>query len=317
MAAISSEVQPAQFLLAKGYITIKNTLYNKKRFAALCAPVTIEDIHALYDFLFINGDSDSPIRMDEKSIPLLGNISYAAVKGTPFLVLLNDDSKSDKPEFIHLDDLMDIQDEVALETACSLSLMMSKGDMRLQLRTSIEYQDWMSAFEAALQIIHAPHSKPAYRVSREYSLRNAIPANHSLPRAPRDRPQSYVRSYTDSSLPRQRPTGSWTGSLGTEGYVDAHPAPVSSYRLPAAQYMYGNVPEPQGTVMLTPVAEQVYQPAPAQPPQAVPSESTLATPADYAQAPPVPSKHTDADYDSDDEKPIARKSKNIQAMLGQ
>ena len=74
--------------------------------------------------------------------------------GTPFLVLLQSDSKTDKPEFIHLDTLGGISDEVTMGTACSFSLHLSRADIRFQTFTSTDYQDWMQALEIAYQLLH-------------------------------------------------------------------------------------------------------------------------------------------------------------------
>ena len=68
------------FLLHKGWISVKKGLMYTKKYAALCAPTTISDIQALYEFLFI-AESNTPIPLDEKAIPWLGSIAFSAVRG--------------------------------------------------------------------------------------------------------------------------------------------------------------------------------------------------------------------------------------------
>ena len=72
--------QANSFLLHKGWIGVKKGLMLTKRYAALCAPTTIADIQALYEFLFI-AESNTPIPLDEKAIPWLGSIAFSAVRG--------------------------------------------------------------------------------------------------------------------------------------------------------------------------------------------------------------------------------------------
>ena len=68
---------------------------------------------------------------------------------------MQSESKTDKPEFIHLDQLAGISDEVTLSTACNFSLHLTRTDIRFQCQTSIDYQDWMQALEIAYGLLHA------------------------------------------------------------------------------------------------------------------------------------------------------------------
>ena len=73
------------FLLHKGWIAVKKGLIATKKYAALCAPTTISDIQALYEFLFI-AESNTPVPLDEKAIPWLGSIAFSAVRGKFILI---------------------------------------------------------------------------------------------------------------------------------------------------------------------------------------------------------------------------------------
>jgi hypothetical protein len=50
-----------------------------KKYAVLCTPQTILDCHALYQFLFTS-ETETPIPLDERAIPWLGNITFASIK---------------------------------------------------------------------------------------------------------------------------------------------------------------------------------------------------------------------------------------------
>jgi hypothetical protein len=77
--------QPHEFLLHKGWISIKKGLLSTKKFVALCAPSTVSDIQELYEFLFL-AETDTPVPMDEKAIPWLGSIAFSAVRGSSNLI---------------------------------------------------------------------------------------------------------------------------------------------------------------------------------------------------------------------------------------
>jgi hypothetical protein len=221
---------PTPFLLHKGWINVKRGLipFASKYYAALCLPNNVADIQALYEFLFVSV-ADGSAKMDEKAIPFLGNISFAAVKGIPFLVLLESEFKTDKPQFVHLDGLSGISDEVNLKTACSFCLHFDKSDIQVTCTTSTDYQDWMTALEMAYGMIEKSRNVASRHIPSPIGLENAVPITHSLPRAR----TSYIsnrssrvlsRAYTESAIQRQ----SWQGSIPEETH---HDNPIASPKL--------------------------------------------------------------------------------------
>ncbi|KAI8899732.1 hypothetical protein BC833DRAFT_563896 [Globomyces pollinis-pini] len=142
--------EPSPFLIHKGHAKIQRGInpIPLRKFMALCTPATVKDIQALYEFLFVE-DTTVPTPMNERSIPILGNISYSAVNATPFLIVLDAEYSSEKPTFIHLDKLKSIKDEVDLKAACTMSLHFDDHDVKLIFATSTDYQDWLQAFQMA------------------------------------------------------------------------------------------------------------------------------------------------------------------------
>jgi hypothetical protein len=107
------------------------------------------------------------------------------VQRTPFLIILQSEIDTANPCFIHLDTLVDIKDEVVLNTACSFALNLGIRELKIQCLTSIEYQEWMAALDLAFQMVHSAQiTKPRRKsVNSEVSLSNAIPLAPSLRRS--------------------------------------------------------------------------------------------------------------------------------------
>jgi hypothetical protein len=175
-------MDPSQFLLQKGWIKIKGGIFEKRKFAALCAPRSVQDIQVLYHFIF----GANPL--DESCIPVLGSIAFSAVQSTPFLIILDSEAKIDNPQFIHLDMLVDIKDEVGLGTACGFALDFASKELKFQVSTSIEYQDWIAALDLALRMVKSAKVSPPLRrdsLNPESSLSTATPLAPTLPRRTR------------------------------------------------------------------------------------------------------------------------------------
>jgi hypothetical protein len=171
----------SQFLLQKGWIKLKGgiNIFEKKRFAALCAPRSVQDIASLYHFIF----GANPL--DESCIPILGSIAFSAVQSNPFIIILDSEAKIDNPLFIHLDTLVNIKDEVELGSACGFALDLGSKELKFQVSTSIEYQDWVAALDLALKLVKS--SKVATPLRRESlnpegKLATATPLAPTLPR---------------------------------------------------------------------------------------------------------------------------------------
>lgn len=175
----------SKFLLQKGWIKGKNRLFEKKKFAALCAPCSLQEIETLHGFLF--GRTSSQRGLDERCIPFLGSIAYSAVQQTPFLILLDSETSTENPVFIHLDSLKDVKDEEALGIACSFGLDLEAGELKFQCFTSIDYQNWITALDFAFQIVHSSNSslpqiqQPNFeRLNTVKSLASSLPKRRRL-----------------------------------------------------------------------------------------------------------------------------------------
>ncbi|KAJ3250636.1 hypothetical protein HK103_003290 [Boothiomyces macroporosus] len=227
------------FLLYKGWVTIKRSILSQRRYIAICAPATIQDIQQLFEFLFVS-DPNTTISMDEKSIPLLGNIAYSAVNATPFIVVMETEGRSEKPQFIHLDKLTSISDEVVLSTACTMCLHLPKGDVRITCPSSIDYQECMSALAMTYDMIQAGTVNPiqfaslqrpvsvarSHRTSTTFDFNHQGRMSQSLPKIP-ERPSSekpghnpLVRGYTEPVM--QMPSGPMSPEPRRYSFDDEH-----------------------------------------------------------------------------------------------
>ena len=137
---------------------------------------------------------------------------------------MQSESKTDKPEFIHLDALAGISDEVTLGTACNFALHLTKVDIRFQCQTSTDYQDWMQALEIAYGLLHAntqgynsnpvepqkigrensrlihPRSQMSIQDDSEDLMKRAYAIRQSIEHAPLAQSGSYVKYPSVNSM---------------------------------------------------------------------------------------------------------------------
>ena len=66
------------FLIKRSVVGLKKGLISSDKYMVLCAPISIQDIQSVYELLFV---SDPAKPVDARSIPWLGNVAFAAVKG--------------------------------------------------------------------------------------------------------------------------------------------------------------------------------------------------------------------------------------------
>ena len=64
-------------ILKKGMVVLKRGFVSIEKYLVLCAPLTIHHIQSVYESLFVT-DPNKPVEL--RSIPWLGNITYATVK---------------------------------------------------------------------------------------------------------------------------------------------------------------------------------------------------------------------------------------------
>jgi hypothetical protein len=139
-----------KYLLCQSWLTLKR-MFNKERIVVLCCPQTVQDVQHCFETFFTN-DPTRPL--DERHIPLLGNIAYAATKGTPLLIILPYERfGTEQPSFYPLDTLVSISDEVALRQACHFQLEMQDTELRFACKTSTDYQTWMHFLTIAFEMV--------------------------------------------------------------------------------------------------------------------------------------------------------------------
>ncbi|KAI8913864.1 hypothetical protein DFJ77DRAFT_423833, partial [Powellomyces hirtus] len=140
-------------ILKAGYLSLKRSpLAPVKKYLILCAPLSTRDIQEVYSQVFHVDPKDG---LDNKSLPWLGNIACAAVKGTPLLIVLSSETSSAAPTFIQFSDIRAISDEGQLRSACNFALHVDTKpyDYRFSASSSTDYQQWNSAFGRAMSIL--------------------------------------------------------------------------------------------------------------------------------------------------------------------
>ncbi|RKO91560.1 hypothetical protein BDK51DRAFT_36729 [Blyttiomyces helicus] len=169
-------------VLKQGPLSLRGSLGKSKRHVVLCAPVSVEDLHKVFQSMF---KVDPSSAIDPKSVPFLGNIAYAAVRGTPLLVILPSEHKPDNPTFIHFTDVLALSDETQLSSACNfcVHLDVKPFDLRFSTGSSTEYQEWIRALREALEIAAASPHRKASSWSRGLLGGTAAPAAGG-PRSP-------------------------------------------------------------------------------------------------------------------------------------
>jgi hypothetical protein len=120
-----------------------------KKYLLLCAPVSITDVAVVYENLF---SLDGKYKIENKAIPFLGHIAFAALKGTPLLIILSSEKNIANPTFINFADVKSVNDETKLRSACCLSICTNKSDYKFTAASSVDYQIWIQAFEEAYKI---------------------------------------------------------------------------------------------------------------------------------------------------------------------
>ncbi|KAJ3087999.1 hypothetical protein HK102_009801 [Quaeritorhiza haematococci] len=158
-------------ILKKGFLSLKKGFSSSKRYVVLCAPTSVDDIQTVYAAVFNGETAEGTPAFDPKSVPSLGNIAFAAVKGSPLLIILPQDQSNTNVQFVHFSEVVQFSDEVALATACNFTLHTVKADIRFAASTSTDYQDWMKAVKEALVI--------ASRATPISSATGGLPLTHT------------------------------------------------------------------------------------------------------------------------------------------
>jgi hypothetical protein len=107
----------------------------------LCNPTTVEDVQQLFELFH-----DPNHVVDKSKIPLLGNITHAAVYKCHLMIVM-----TNQPIFIHFDLVSGILDEVYLNKPCSFSLLADKR-YEFSCSTSTEYLQWIKALTEAFEV---------------------------------------------------------------------------------------------------------------------------------------------------------------------
>ncbi|KAJ3092275.1 hypothetical protein HK102_009086 [Quaeritorhiza haematococci] len=221
-------LRPAGPLLRKGALTQKlmGGARSKRRLVILCNPTSTADIQAVYDDISVtdNGkplDQDASITGREKTVELLGHVAYAAVAGSPLLVV----GQANR-HFIHFHQVISIADENEIQQACTFAIITDKGDLRFSCDTSTDYQKWFNSLSHAFNVAHGitvvPPTPKAEPEAEEYQiegapLRRPRPTSRSVSR----NRVSVRRSFSDLSLRGDGEGNEYSFDAQRQGYGEA------------------------------------------------------------------------------------------------
>ncbi|KAI8897774.1 hypothetical protein BC833DRAFT_592429 [Globomyces pollinis-pini] len=137
------------FLFKRGMLIVKRGLISQKRFVCVCAPVTMTDVQKVFESCFVV-DPYAPIQ--SKSIPWLGNLTAAAVKGVPILFITSQEVGED-PTFTILDSTTHLKEENEVGKACTFEVVVGSTTLlRFSSTSSVDYQEWIHAFRLCLEL---------------------------------------------------------------------------------------------------------------------------------------------------------------------
>ncbi|KAI8813841.1 hypothetical protein BJ742DRAFT_849164 [Cladochytrium replicatum] len=205
-------------VMKTGYLSVKKKVEVSNRFVVLCAPQTVDDIRALHRILF---DEDPTEAMEDPRTTLyLGQITHAAVRGCPLLVIYPSEEKmrTDAPTFVQFLDVREIADEGRLNAACNFAVgLASRTEIRFTTSNSSDYQEWYKELRAAFQIV----MKRVYSVTFIETLQyqGGAGADSSLPRDGTTTIGSVQQStsgVTWDTNPRRTDSGGSTGGKGSK-----------------------------------------------------------------------------------------------------
>lgn len=141
------------FLFKQGYLNVKRGLISFKRHVTLAAPTSMNHVQKVFETCFI-ADPYAPIQ--NRAIPWLGNISFAAVKKVPLLIIASNETYED-PVFIPLDQTLWLKEEEDMERPCCFEINIENQALVFSCNTSTAYQQWIGALHNAVGIAKAAH----------------------------------------------------------------------------------------------------------------------------------------------------------------
>ncbi|KNC96534.1 uncharacterized protein SPPG_08122 [Spizellomyces punctatus DAOM BR117] len=170
---VSSEPDP---IMRTGVLTIIRratfgTSSQLRRRTILCAPKLTDDLHPILQEIFPDTTPASSRAL--KPLPhvtmALGRITQAAIKGTPLLIFLPEETMVDgdletKPVYVELSSVVTLRDEVDMNETCTFGLELKNTatggwagkNMRIRAGFSLEYLGWMAVLREAMNIGATP-----------------------------------------------------------------------------------------------------------------------------------------------------------------
>ncbi|TPX67098.1 hypothetical protein SpCBS45565_g04011 [Spizellomyces sp. 'palustris'] len=170
---VSSEPDP---IMRTGVLTVIRratfgTSSQLRRRTILCAPKLTDDLYPILQEIFpdTTPTSSRALKPYPHVTMALGRITQAAIKGTPLLIFLPEETMLDgdletKPVYLELSSVVTLRDEVDMNETCTFGLELKNTatggwagkNMRIRAGFSLEYLGWMAVLREAMNFGHTP-----------------------------------------------------------------------------------------------------------------------------------------------------------------
>lgn len=161
------------FLFKQGFLNVKRGIISFKRHVTLAAPNSIIQVQRVFEACFIS-DPYAPIQ--NRAIPYLGNVSFAAVKKVPLIIIASNELYED-PVFIPLDTTLWLKEEEDMERPCCFEVNIENQALVFSCNTSTAYQEWIVALHTAVAIAKAAHIANPNSVANTSQWLESLPSD--------------------------------------------------------------------------------------------------------------------------------------------
>ena len=145
-----------EFLYKQGFLKIQKGMITFKKHCTLSAPTNIVQVQKVFEKCFI---SDPYVPIQNRAIPWLGNISFAAVKKVPLLIIASNELNED-PIFIPLDNTLWLREEEDMKRACCFEINIENQALVFTCNSSTAYREWIAVLHNAARIVRATGATP-------------------------------------------------------------------------------------------------------------------------------------------------------------
>jgi hypothetical protein len=148
----------ASCILKVGPIIYLSNLTKRKKTGLLIYVSSMSDVSFIFNKFFI---TDATLALDKNKINILGKISFAAIQGTPLLILMSNSGT----DFIQISKLKSIIDEYVVQKPCQFKLLLNDQSLSFACYTSTDYTEWIDALRSCHEQVLMPILNSNYSYS--------------------------------------------------------------------------------------------------------------------------------------------------------